>query len=318
MSNSQSSDTSIETEELEFASHPCLLLPDYTAAYSSQLGAAFVADSSKAMKIIPDSSINLVVTSPPYALHFKKEYGNVSKDEYVTWFLPFAEEIHRILKDDGSFVLNIGGSYNAGHPTRSLYQYKLLIALCEITGFHLAQELYWYNPAKLPAPAEWVNVRRIRVKDSVEHLWWFGKTEWPKANNRQVLTEYSQDMKRLIKNGYKAKMRPSGHNITDKFQDDHGGAIPSNLLTKGNNQSNSSFYKRLKEAGKKMHPARFPEALPKFFIEFLTDPYDIVLDPFAGSNTTGSVAESLQRRWIAIELDAIYVQASEYRFGEQK
>lgn len=317
MSNPDASATQIDSDELEFAPHPAFLLDQYEAAYTTPLGAAYIADSAEAMGAIPDSSVNLVVTSPPYALHFKKEYGNVDKHEYVSWFMPFAEQIHRILKDDGSFVLNIGGSYNAGHPTRSLYQYKLLIALCEVAGFHLAQELYWYNPAKLPAPAEWVNVRRIRVKDSVEHLWWFGKTEWPKADNRQVLTEYSPDMKRLIKKGYKAKTRPSGHNITEKFKDDHGGAIPSNLITKGNNQSNSAYYKRLKEKGIKMHPARFPEALPKFFVDFLTEPYDVVLDPFAGSNTTGSVAESLQRRWIAIELDSDYVHASEYRFGDQ-
>src|SRR5207302_8684984 len=147
-------------------------------------------------------------------LHFKKEYGNVEKESYVEWFLPFASEFRRILKDDGSFVLNIGGSYNKGYPTRSVYLYKLLIELVETVGFHLAQEFYWYNPAKLPMPAEWVNVRKLRVKDAVECLWWLSKTPWPKANNQNVLQEYSPDMQRLLERGYRAKERPSGHRIT--------------------------------------------------------------------------------------------------------
>lgn len=286
--------------------------------YRTSIGACYCEDSMDILAALPSDSINLVVTSPPYALHFKKEYGNVSKDEYVDWFVGFAREILRALRDDGSFVLNIGGSYNAGVPTRSLYQYKLLIALCDTVGFHLAQEFYWHNPAKLPAPAEWVNVRRIRVKDSVEHLWWFGKTEWPKADNRRVLTEYSADMKRLIKKGYRAKTRPSGHNITSKFQEDLGGAIPSNVIVKGNNQSNSEYFQRLKQAGLKPHPARFPEAIPAFFVDFLTDPFDVVVDPFAGSNTTGSVAEERNRRWLAFEIDPGYVQASRYRFDDDR
>src|SRR5262249_5269079 len=152
---------------------------------------------------IPDESTNLVVTSPPYALHFKKEYGNVSKQEYVDWFIPFAREIRRCLTDDGSFVLNIGGSYNKGAPTRSLYHFKLLIELVEHVGFHLAQECFWYNPAKLPAPAEWVTVRRVRVKDSVEYVWWLSKTPWPKADNKKVLRPYSKDMERLSLKGLK-------------------------------------------------------------------------------------------------------------------
>jgi hypothetical protein len=110
-----------------------------------------------------------VLTSPPYALHFKKEYGNKDKHEYVDWLLPFAREIRRVLRDDGSFVLNIGGSYNKGTPTRSIYHFKLLVALVEDVGFHLAQECFWYNPAKMPMPAEWVTVRRVRVKDCSEN-----------------------------------------------------------------------------------------------------------------------------------------------------
>lgn len=282
--------------------------------YRTPLGAAYAADSRKVLASLPDSSVNLVLTSPPYALHFKKEYGNVEKQGYLAWFLPFAREIYRVLKDDGSFVLNIGGSFNPGAPTRSLYHFKLLVALVEEIGFHLAQECFWYNPAKLPAPAEWVTVRRQRVKDSVEYVWWLSKTEWPKADNRNVLVPYSADMERLIKKGYRAKLRPSGHNITHKFQVDRGGAIPANLIERGNNESNSEYIKACKSAGLKVHPARFPAALPEFFIKLCTKPKELILDPFAGSNTTGYVAESLARHWISIEQSEEYVEASRLRF----
>ncbi len=270
------------------------------------------------MRKLPGHSVDLVLTSPPYALHFKKEYGNVSKDRYVDWFLPFGREIKRILRPRGSFVLNIGGSYNPGSPTRSLYHFKLLIALCEDVGFHLAQECFWYNPAKLPAPAEWVNVRRIRVKDSVEYVWWLAPTPTPHADNRQVLTAYSTDMERLIARGYIAKRRPSGHNITKKFGRDLGGSIPANVLERGNNESNSEYIKACRRARQKVHPARFPAALPEFYIRLLTKPGSLVLDPFAGSNTTGRVAEILERRWIAIELDAAYGESSKLRFGQHE
>jgi len=268
----------------------------------------------------------LVVTSPPYALHFKKAYGNVSKSEYVAWFKPFAVEIRRILTDDGSFVLNIGGSWNKGEPTRSLYHFKLLIALVEEVGFNLCQELYWYNPAKMPAPAEWVTVRRIRVKDSVEHVWWLGKTAHPKASNLNVLNEYSLDMLRLNRRGLKETVRPSGHVINgswDKMKAE--GSIPGNvfeqapddMLKFGNNAANDVYTIRCKEAGIKIHPARFPSALPAFAVKMMTKPQDIVLDPFAGSNCTGAIAEALDRRWLAIELSEEYLSASRFRFEGQ-
>jgi DNA modification methylase len=292
--------------------------------YSTDFGAAYLGNSLEMLKQIPDGSINAVITSPPYALHFKKEYGNVSKNNYVAWFIPFAKEILRVLREDGSFVLNIGGSYNKGVPTRSIYHFKLLVALVEEVKFHLAQECFWYNPAKMPMPAEWVTVRRIRVKDSVEYVWWFSKTPHPKASNRKVLKEYSEDMIRLNKRGVRATVRPSGHNIKSSFDKvDAGGAIPANVVEEelpsdmlkfGNNAANDPYTIRCKEAGIKIHPARFPAALPEFFIKMLTDEYDVVLDPFAGSNTLGMVAEGLYRRWIAMEESQEYLEASKFRF----
>jgi site-specific DNA-methyltransferase (cytosine-N4-specific) len=306
------------------AGAPTDLITGMSPYYETPLGAAYLCDSLKVMKQIPDKSVNLVFTSPPYALHFKKAYGNVHKADYVEWFMPFAEQIRRILTDNGSFVLNVGGSWNPKVPTRSVYQYKLLIALVDELGLHLCQDCFWYNPAKMPVPAEWVTVRRIRIKDAVEHVWWFGKTEWPKADNRRVLRPYSKDMLRLNKRGVREAVRPSGHNINSSFDDiSSGGSIPPNVIDDeipndlfklGNNASNDGYTKRCKEREIKIHPARFPATLPEFFIKFLTDGNDIVLDPFAGSNTTGRVAETLGRRWLAIETIQEYLDGSKFRF----
>lgn len=286
--------------------------------YSQNHGAIYLGDSLELIKYIDDNSINLILTSPPFALARKKEYGNESADKYIEWFLPFAYEFKRTLTDNGSFVLDLGGAYLPGNPVRSIYQYELLVRLCKEVGFFLAQEFYHYNPARLPTPAEWVTIRRIRVKDSVNVVWWLSKTPNPKADNRQVLKPYSQSMKRLLKNGYQAKIRPSGHEISDKFQKDNQGAIPPNLLEIANTESNSAYLRRCKAAGIKPHPARFPQAFAEFFIKFLTDEGDIVLDPFAGSNTTGFAAEALQRQWVAFEINEDYVRGSFYRFHQVK
>lgn len=286
--------------------------------YKTEFGRAYLGDARDVMEGLSDESINLIVTSPPFPLTFqkKKPYGSVAIGKYVDWFLRFAEHFKRLLADDGSLVIDIGGVWNKGTPTRNLYQYHLLIGLCEDLGFHFAQDFYWYNSAALPAPAEWVNVRRIRVKCAVNQVWWLSKTEWPKANNRKVLKEYSDDMLRLLQRGYRAKERPSGHNITKKFSKNHGGSIPPNLIELGNNDSNGGYLKRCLEAGLPVHPARFPRGLPEFFIKLCTEPDDLVLDPFAGSNITGEAAERLERRWVAIELAREYLEGSKFRFED--
>jgi site-specific DNA-methyltransferase (cytosine-N4-specific) len=213
-------------------------------------------------------------------------------------------------------VIDLGGAYLPGRPVRALYQFELLIRLCKELGFFLAQEFFHYNPSRLPSPAEWVTVRRIRVKDAVNVVWWLSVSDNPKADNRQVLRPYSDSMKQLLKNGYKAKLRPSGHEISEKFSRDNNGAIPPNLLELANTESNSAYLRRCKEVGIKPHPARFPAEFPRFFIDFLTNPGDVVLDPFAGSNTTGQAAEMSGRHWLAFEIDESYLQGSVYRFQE--
>ena len=185
--------------------------------YETGLGAAYLANSLDLLKKLPDNSVNLIITSPPFALTRQKEYGNKPETKYNNWFLQFAKEFYRVITNDGSFVVDLGGAYIPGHPVRSIYQYELLVRLCNELNFFLAQEFFHYNPSRLPTPAEWVTVRRIRVKDSVNIVWWLSKTENPKSDNKQVLKPYSESMKSLLKNGYKAKMRPSGHDISEKF-----------------------------------------------------------------------------------------------------
>ncbi len=205
-------------------------------------------------------------------------------------------------------------AWNPGSGTRSLFPYHLIIRLGQL--FHLAQDFYWFNPSRLPTPAEWVTIRRTRVKDAVNPVWWLSKTTEPQADNRRVLKPYSRSMKRLLRDGYEPAMRPSQHEIGPHFRKDNGGAIPPNLLTIPNTRSYDEYLHRCKAAGIAPHPARFPPPVPEFFIRFLTEPGQVVLDPFGGSNVTGQVAESLGRRWISIEINEEYVAGSRLRFAE--
>lgn len=280
-------------------------------------GRAYVGDSLALLSSLPSDSVDLVITSPPFALQRKKEYGNQDQDKYVDWLLSFAVEVKRVVKDTGSFVLDLGGAYRRGRPIRSLYNYRVLIQLCDDLGWNLAEEFFWFNPSRLPSPIEWVNKHKIRTKDAVNTIWWLSKTDFPKADVTRVLAPYSERMKLLLKNSdkyYSPRKRPSGHDISKRFAKDKGGAIPANLLQIPNTESNSRYLRCCALVGAKPHPARFPSLLPDFFIRFLTDPGDVVLDIFAGSNTTGAAAESLGRKWIAFELERAYLATSVFRF----
>lgn len=315
--------------------------------YQTDLGEAWAGDSKQFLRHLPDESVDLIFTSPPYALQKPKPYGNHRDGTYLRWFRPFAAEIFRVLKGSGSFVLNIGGGWQSGFPTRSLYIYKLLLDLCEPDSrrkdpphFSLAQEFFWFNPAKMPNPAQWVTIDRVRVKDAVEYVWWLSKTPSPKADNRRVLSPYSRSMQRLLSTQrYNKGRRPSGWQVSDDWAVNHGGSIPPNVLpvdlvdsphtspirgmdehlnmfVEANTSSNDSYRKRCRENGIAAHPAMFPKALPEFFIRFLTEPKDLVVDPFAGSNTTGKTADELGRRWISIEQNRFYLESSRYRWDD--
>ena len=281
----------------------------------TERGIVYLGDSLGLLhQTLAAGSVDLIMTSPPFGLVRKKSYGNEDADKYVEWFKPFAEGMRRVLKDKGSLVIDIGGAWKPGMPTRSLYHFELLISLCRDYGFHLCQEHYWWNPAKLPTPAEWVNVRRIRVKDAVNCVWWLSKTPWPKASNKRILAPYSESMKSLLKNGYKPKLRPSGHDISDKFGKNNGGSVPPNLLALANTESNGIYQNYCKANDLPVHPARFPARLPEYFVRMLTDENDLVVDPFGGSCVTGEVAEVLKRRWVCCDLNEEYLKGATSRF----
>ncbi len=278
--------------------------------FHTQQGEIYLADAIDIMRQMPNDSLDLIITSPPYGLIKKKKYGNEGSSTYLDWFRPFAKELYRVLKPSGSLVIDIGGSWNKGTPTRSLYHFKLMIMLCEEFKFYLAQDFYWWNPSKLPTPAEWVTIRRIRAKDAVNTVWWLSKSEFPKASNNRVLLPYSESMKQLFKKGYTPKERPSGHIISNKFGTDNGGSITSNLLAIANTESNDAYTNYCKENHLTIHPARFPSELPEFFIRMLTNKNDIVYDPFGGSCVTGAVCERLGRKWICSEIVEVYLKGA--------
>lgn len=295
------------------------MLSNEYIGYGTNRGQCICADSLELLKDMEDNSINLVITSPPFALQRKKEYGNQGQNEYVDWLCQFARLVYQKLREDGSFVIDIGGAYEKGQPTYSLYQFRALIKMCDEIGFHLAQPFYWHNPSALPSPIEWVNKKKLRAKTSVNTVWWLCKIPGCKADVRKVLTPYSDRMKKLIDapdKYYTPKERPSGHDIGTGFGKDNGGAIPPNLLQISNSESNSQYLRYCKKFGIKGHPARFPIGIPDFFIKFLTDEGDLVVDIFGGSNTSGQAAEKLNRNWLSFELSKEYVAASVFRFAD--
>jgi site-specific DNA-methyltransferase (cytosine-N4-specific) len=260
--------------------------------------------------------VQLVFTSPPFPLNRKKRYGNVQGDAYVDWLASFAPVLRDLLTDDGSIVLELGNAWVPGSPVMSPLALKALLAFLERGNLKLCQQFVCFNPARLPSPAQWVNIERIRVKDSYTHVWWMAATERPKADNRRVLKTYSKAMLRLLEaKKYNAGRRPSQHKIGSKsFFKNNKGAIPSNVLTMSNTNSTDPYLKYCRAHGLRPHEARMPIGLPEFFINFLTEAHDLVLDPFAGSNTTGAAAEQLRRRWLSIEASSAYIATSHGRF----
>lgn len=279
----------------------------------------------KSDELLSDSSlsrfegkVNLIFTSPPFPLNRKKRYGNETGEAYIKWLSAFGALFKKMLTPDGSIVVEMGNSWEPGKPVMSTLALRALLEFQEKNEMHLCQEFIWHNPAKLPSPVQWVNIERSRVKDSFTKLWWMAPKEKPKASNQRVLQEYSQAMKDLLKKGsYNAGKRPSEHNIGEtSFLKNNGGAIPSNVLTYANTLNIEAYQAYCRANKLQLHPARMPIDLAKFFIKFLTEPGDIVLDPFGGSNTTGAAAEVLERYWISIEASQDYIKGSRGRFGD--
>ncbi len=259
---------------------------------------------------------DLIFTSPPFPLVKKKKYGNQTGEEYLEWIVSVITKLSELLRNEGSLVIEIGNAWIKGSPTMSTLPIETLLAIEKYSKLNLCQQFICHNPARLPGPAQWVTIERVRVKDSFTHVWWFSPSERPKANNRKILQPYKQSMKRLMKRrSYNAGPRPSGHKISERsFFTDNGGAIPPNVLEFANTSWKASYTNWCKKHDIPLHPARMAPGLAEFFISFLTDKDDLVLDPFAGSNTTGAVCEKLHRRWQAIERDKAYMLGSMGQF----
>lgn len=290
--------------------------------YRTKLGVMYQGDCADLLRRPPltrrKGLVNLILTSPPFPLNRKKKYGNLTGDEYLTWLKGLAPLFRDYLAPDGSIVIELGNAWEPGQPTMSTLPMRALLAFQEAAKLHLCEEFICFNTARLPSPAQWVNVERIRVKDAFTRVWWLSPSPKPKADNRNVLKPYSESMNHLLKTGkYNAGQRPSEHHIGEKsFLINNGGAIPPNVLNVlpfSNTRADDPYQKYCRENGVAPHPARMPPTLADFFIRFLTDERDLVMDPFAGSNTTGSAAEKLARHWISIEKDATYAKTSQAR-----
>jgi hypothetical protein len=269
-------------------------------------------------------TVQLLLTSPPFPLNDKKRYGNKVGDAYLEWFTHLATTWSPLLTPTGSIVVEMGNAWEPGRPIQSLLPLRAILGFIGApdAGLRLCQEFVCHNPARLPTPAQWVTVEHTRAVDSFTHVWWMSRSDKPKCDTRQVLRPYSSSMKELLARGtYDAGKRPSGHTIgKTSFLKDNGGSLPHNvlgvdpadpqeainLLSASNTASNDYFSRRCRELGLTPHPARMSSKLAEFFIRLLTEPGDLVLDPFAGTNTTGAYAQKLGRKWISIEVDCEY------------
>lgn len=292
--------------------------------YSTKLGRLYLGHAEGTLNL-PEvrrhrKKVKLIFTSPPFPLNRKKKYGNLQGRKYLLWLSTFAEDLGEFLHPKGSIVLELGNAWEPGSPTFSTLPMEALLEFKKAGKLHLCQEFVCVNPAKLPTPAQWVTVERSRVKDAFTRLWWMALTAEPDARNTRVLTPYSADMRKLLDTGkYNSGLRPSEHNIGPKsFLKDNGGSIPPNVLTVANTGSSDPYLDFCKGKELDLHPARMPMEVARFFVKFLTKPGDVVLDPFAGSNVTGAVAEELGRRWIAIEPNLSYAAGSLGRFREAR
>ena len=295
-----------------------------TEYFSTAMGQAILGKAedvllSTEFSLVLADQVDLIFTSPPFPLNRKKRYGNKQGEEYIEWLTSFAPLFKKVLKNNGSIVLELGNAWEPGRPVMSTLALKALLSFLETGEFVLCQQFVWYNPARLPSPAQWVNVERIRVKDAYTHLWWMALTDRPYADNREVLTEYSDSMKKLLeRKAYNTGRRPSEHKIGERsFLTNNSGAIPSNLITLANTQSSSDYLNYCRTWNLRPHPARMPIGLAEFFIKFLTKTDGLVLDPFAGSNTTGAAAETLRRKWFSIEPNESYLEGSLGRFDNE-
>jgi site-specific DNA-methyltransferase (cytosine-N4-specific) len=308
--------------------------------YETRFGKLLLGDAENIIKNkltrYYKNKVQLIITSPPFPLNAKKKYGNLKGEKYKTWFANLGILLKELLTDDGSIVIEIGNAWESNRPVQSLLHLESLLSFVRESKLNLIQEFICYNPSRLPSPANWVTINRIRAVDSYTHVWWIAKTDFPKADNSRILRPYSKSMKNLLmRQDYNDGKRPSGHNISstgflknnngsishnllefERIEPDRENRLPNNILSLSNTSSGDYFSRICREKNITRHPATMNPSLIAFFLQFLTDEGDLVLDPFAGSNTTGYVAEKLKRKWIGIEVLKSYAEQSKIRFED--
>ena len=255
-------------------------------------------DCEEILKQIPDDTFDLIFTSPPYADQRQKTYGGVKPDEYVEWFLPKTKEFLRVLKPDGTFVLNIKERVVNGE--RHIYVMETILKMRE-QGWFWTEEFCWHK--KNSYPGKWPN----RFRDAWERLIQFNKTK--KFNMYQDAVK--------VKVGDWAKDRLKNLSETDKIRDESKvgsgfGKNISNWIDRDLVYPDNVIYMAT-ECSNRNHSAAFPESLPKWFINLFTKPGDIVLDPFIGSGTTAVVAQKMGRNYLGIDINEEYIQISKDR-----
>lgn len=267
---------------------------------------------------LEDKSVQLFISSPPFPqVRDRNDYQNPDPNTFVDWLLNITQSLIPKLKSNGSIVFDLGHVYNYKNPTLNIYNYEFIYRVVKELNLNLCFQFFHYNPSSLPSPTAYCNRMKIRPKNSVNLAPWFSITPRPYADVTQVLNKYSRQFKKLLKidevkpNDYTT---PSGHYIHNDTWVNNKGSIPTNLLRIPNSDSRDPYLSACKSVGIKPHSARFPKDFARFFIKYLTEPNDLVVDIFAGSNTTGFCAEELNRQWKSFELDRSFVAASAFRF----
>ena len=290
-------------------------------AFSTRLGIAVWSDCRTLFQDL-NQPIHLVVTSPPFPLARQRLYGNPSETEYVAFLLEALAPLVRHLVPGGSICLDLGQDiFEPGLPSRSIYLERLVVALHDRLGLHLIDRLVWHNPSKPPGPTRWASIARNQLNVAWQPI--ICLTNDPaklRADNRRVLEPHTEKHRQLIERGGEQRTGSYGDGAytmaPGRFAHATPGKIPRNVITRGHRCSDTDAYRRdAKALGLPVHGAVMPLSVPDFLIRFLSEPGDLVADPFGGTAKTGMAAERLQRRWIVAERALDYLRAAAVRFS---
>jgi DNA modification methylase len=299
----------------------CKIKPGHVLiAFSTDLGLAMWGSAQDVFSILGEP-ISLCLTSPPYPISRGRAYGKITESEYVDFLCRALEPVIQNLRSGGSVVLNVSNDvFERGMPSRSLYQERLILALHDRFGLHKMDTLIWHNPSKPPGPVWWASINRLQLNVGYEPvLWMTNDPNQVLADNRRVLEPHTARQQQLIRAGGENRhgVYADGAYVVRPGSYSHAtpGRIPRNVLTIGHKCQDQARYKKTaRDLGLPVHGAPYPLRLVKFLISFLSECGDLVVDPFAGSLTTGRGAEELGRRWVCTDNVCEYLRGGAERF----